>query len=137
MVPGGGGEDKAKLAHANSGAATTFGGEVMTRPAQPGDAAARTSSGEDRTTPARGNANARTSLGSGVVRPQGTRIDWASLLQRVFLEHVLACPCGGQRRIVSDMQDRDAVVAILAHLGLPTEPPPIARARDPAELGFA
>ena len=70
------------------------------------------------------------------MRPQGVRIDWACLLKRVFFEDVLACPCGGRRRIVSDVQARSAVVAILTHLSLPTEPPPIARARDPAELGF-
>jgi hypothetical protein len=40
----------------------------------------------------------RTSLGGGVVQPVGARIDWASLLRRVYLEDVLACPCGGRRR---------------------------------------
>jgi len=33
------------------------------------------------------------------------------------LEDVLACPCGGRRRIVSDVQESRAVVAILTHLG--------------------
>jgi hypothetical protein len=37
---------------------------------------------------------------------------------------------------VSDVQESSAVVAILTHLGLPAEPPPIARARDPAEMTF-
>ena len=83
-----------------------------------------------------GSGSARTSLGHGVVRPQGARIDWASLLKRVFLEDVLACPCGGQHRIVSDVHERSAVIAIVAHLGLPTEPPPLARARDPAQMAF-
>jgi hypothetical protein len=45
---------------------------------------------------------------------------------------VLACPCGGRRAIVADIADRNVVVAILAHLGLPTEAPPIARAHRPA-----
>ena len=40
-------------------------------------------------------------------------------------------PCGGRRAIVADISERDVVVAILAHLGLPTEAPPIARARSP------
>ena len=80
---------------------------------------------------------ARTGLGNGVVRAKTARIDWASLLKRVFLEDVLACPCGGRRRIIADVDERSAVVAILAHLGLPTEPPPIARARDPGDDGFA
>jgi hypothetical protein len=73
----------------------------------------------------------RTSLGDAVVKPVGARIDWASLLKRTYLEDVLACPCGGRRYIVADIIERDVVVAILAHLGLPTEPPPIARARSP------
>ena len=59
------------------------------------------------------------------------RIDWASLLKRTYLEDVLACPCGGRRRIIADVTDPDVVVAILLHLRLPTEPPPIARARGP------
>jgi hypothetical protein len=79
---------------------------------------------------------ARALLGKGVVRPQGVRIDWASLLKRVFLQDALACPCGGRRPIVSDVQQSSAVVAILTHLGLPAEPPPFARARDRAEMTF-
>jgi hypothetical protein len=43
----------------------------------------------------------------------------------------LACPCGGRRAIVADISDSEVVVAILAHLGLPTEAPPMARARSP------
>jgi hypothetical protein len=66
------------------------------------------------------------------VKPAGGRIDWASLLRRIYLEDVLACPCGGRRRIIADISERDGIVAILAHLGLPTEPPPIARARSPS-----
>ena len=58
------------------------------------------------------------------------------MLKRVFLEDVLACPCGGRRRIVADEQEQSAVVAILRHLGLPTEAPPIARARAPIEMAF-
>jgi hypothetical protein len=71
------------------------------------------------------------SLASRVVMPVGARIDWASLLKRTFLEDVLACPCGGRRRILADVEHPAVIVAILAHLGLPTEPPPLARARTP------
>jgi hypothetical protein len=74
----------------------------------------------------------RTSLGDGVVRPGGSRIEWAQLLRRTYLVDVLACPCGGRRVIVSDISEREVIVAILAHLGLPTEAPPVARARSPA-----
>ena len=73
-----------------------------------------------------------TSLRSGVVPRVGARIDWASLLRRVYLEDVLACPCGGRRRVIGDINERDVAIAILTCLGLPTEAPPIARARSPA-----
>jgi hypothetical protein len=52
-------------------------------------------------------------LGAGVVSPCYARIDWASLLRRVYLEDVLACPCGGRRRIVDDVTDQQTVLAIL------------------------
>jgi hypothetical protein len=74
----------------------------------------------------------RTSLGAGIVKPVGARIDWASLLRRTYLEDVLACPCGGRRSVIADINDPSVVVAILVHLGLPAQPPPIARARSPS-----
>ena len=50
---------------------------------------------------------------------------------RLYLVDVLACPCGGRRAIVADLSDSEGVVALLAHLGLPIEAPPYARARSP------
>ena len=38
----------------------------------------------------------------------------------------------GRRSLVSDISERDVVVARLTHLKLPTEAPPLARARSPA-----
>jgi hypothetical protein len=73
----------------------------------------------------------RTSLGDGVVKLVGSRIEWAQLLRRIYLVDVLACPCGGRRAIVADISASEVVVAILAHLGLPPFAPPIARARSP------
>jgi hypothetical protein len=35
------------------------------------------------------------------------------------------------RNVRPDISEREAIVAILTHLGIPTEPPPIARAREP------
>ncbi|KYF83872.1 hypothetical protein BE20_00020 [Sorangium cellulosum] len=64
--------------------------------------------------------------------PGGSRIAWAQLLRRIYLVDVLACRCGGRRAYVADISDSEVVVAILAHLGLPTEAPPVARARSPA-----
>ena len=77
-------------------------------------------------------SGARTSLGAGIVPPVGARIDWASLLRRVYLVDILACPCGGRRSVVADINDPTVVAAILTHLGLPTEAPPLARARSPS-----
>ena len=57
---------------------------------------------------------------------------WAQLLRRIDWVDVLACPCGGRQAIVADVSNSEVVVAILAHLGLPTEAPAIARARSPA-----
>ena len=71
------------------------------------------------------------SLGTGVVPQPFARIDWASLLRRVFLEDVLRCPCGGRRRILSEVTEPAAVVTILEYLGLPARAPPVAAARDP------
>jgi hypothetical protein len=87
----------------------------------------------------RGAANAdpppphapRTALGAGLLDPGGARIPWADLLRRIYLEDVLACPCGGRRRVVANIDDPVVVSAILSHLGLPTEAPPLARARGP------
>jgi len=76
-------------------------------------------------------AASRTALASGVAKPVGQRIDWASLIRRTYLEDVLACPCGGRRYILADITEPEVVLAILQHLGLPTEPPPVARARSP------
>ncbi|WP_437651489.1 hypothetical protein [Sorangium sp. So ce362] len=71
-------------------------------------------------------------MAPSVVLPVYARIAWASLLRLVYLEDVLACPCGGRRRLVADISEREAIVAILTHLGILTVPPPIARARDPS-----
>jgi hypothetical protein len=41
-------------------------------------------------------------------------------------------PVHRDRRILADLSARDAIVAILAQLGLPMEAPPFARARSPS-----
>ena len=77
----------------------------------------------------------RTSLGEGVVKAAGTRIEWAPLLGRMDRVDVLACLCGGRRTIVAEISERNVVVAILEHLKLPTEALPLARAGSPAFEG--
>jgi len=62
------------------------------------------------------------------------RVDWATLLRRSFSVDVLECPkCHGRLRMVAVITEREPVRRILAHLGIPTEPPPVARARDPTD----
>jgi len=65
------------------------------------------------------------------VREPSTRIDWAELLKRVHDVDALACPCGGRLKFVALILDEDPARAILESLHLPSEPPPIARARSP------
>ena len=70
-------------------------------------------------------------------RRPDAKIPWAELLQRVFLEDVLACPCGGRRTVIAFITKRTVVKAILEHLGLPTTGPPIAPARSTAPPDLA
>jgi hypothetical protein len=59
------------------------------------------------------------------------RIDWATLLKRVHDVDSLACPCGGRLKFVEIITETSTVQEVLASMGLPTELPPIARARSP------
>jgi hypothetical protein len=55
-------------------------------------------------------------------------------MRRVHLIDVLTCPyCRGRRTLLAAIFDQDAIQKILAHLGLPTEPPALAKARAPPE----
>ncbi len=67
-----------------------------------------------------------------------TRTSWAELMKRVFELDVLICPhCGGPRKLIALLTDGLVVRKILAHLGLPTEPPALAPARAPPEPELA
>jgi hypothetical protein len=59
------------------------------------------------------------------------RIDWATLLKRVWNVEALACPCGGRLKFVALVTDESKTRRALEKAGLPAEPPPIARARSP------
>jgi hypothetical protein len=63
---------------------------------------------------------------------------WAELMRRVFSIDVLVCPrCGGRLRILCAIHPPEAIHQILECLGLPSRPPPIARALpDPEIEGF-
>jgi hypothetical protein len=58
------------------------------------------------------------------------RIDWATLLKRVYDLDALACPCGGRLRFVEVVTEAERARALLEQLGLHTAPP-VARARSP------
>ena len=66
-------------------------------------------------------------------RPRA-RHSWAELMRRVFEIDVLTCShCGGPRKLLAAIFDPGAIQRILAHLGLPGEPPAMAKARAPPE----
>jgi hypothetical protein len=66
------------------------------------------------------------------------RLDWASLLRRVYDADVTRCPrCDGRLEVIAFLTDPDVVRAILEHLGLlpgskPRAPPASAAAFDTA-----
>ena len=58
-------------------------------------------------------------------------------MQRVFAVDVLHCKhCGGRRKLIALITDAVVVRKILDHLGLPSEPPILARARVSEDLAF-
>ncbi len=70
---------------------------------------------------------------AGAVRPR--HVAWAELLRRTFGLDVLACPdCGGRLRLVATIADPRVIARILAHLGLPLEPPGPVPPRQPSWL---
>jgi hypothetical protein len=63
-----------------------------------------------------------------------SRLPWAELFRRVFREDLLACPrCPARMEVLAAITAPDAVDAILTHLGLATQPPPMAPARAPPQ----
>jgi hypothetical protein len=63
---------------------------------------------------------------------RAARYAWAMLLARIYEVFPLLCPrCGAEMRIIAFIIDRAIVRDILAHLGKPSAPPPIAPARGP------
>ncbi|MFO0610915.1 MAG: hypothetical protein U0324_47570, partial [Polyangiales bacterium] len=58
----------------------------------------------------------------GACRAQGTagRIDWATLMHRVWGWDVLACPrCDSRMKFIAVIKDCEVIVRILTHGGLP------------------
>ena len=69
------------------------------------------------------------------LKRSGRWLDWASLLRRVFLAEMLACACGGTRRVIAQIEAGPTARKILRHLGLPDAGPELAPARlDQADV---
>ncbi len=61
--------------------------------------------------------------------PRPRNYSWAELMRRIWSIDVLQCPrCGARMRILAAIHAPDAIRKILDCLGLPSRPPPIARA---------
>ena len=58
---------------------------------------------------------------------------WAMLIARIYERLPLKCHCGQSLKIIAFITQPVVVEKILDHLGEPTQPPPIAPARDPPE----
>lgn len=64
----------------------------------------------------------------------GRNSKWADLLKRIFLVEALSCPrCGGQMKVIANIDDPEVIHKILSHLGLPTS----ATATKPAKPSYA
>lgn len=85
-----------------------------------------------------GEGSAESAAGSNEVErrcSRAARMWWSELVQRVFLEDVLRCPCGGRRRILAMIFNPISIERVLRHLGLPHEPMPRAPPR-PLQVGL-
>jgi len=78
-----------------------------------------------------------------ILEPQGNqkafRKSWARLIQKIYEVDPLICPkCQGKMRIISAIDDRQVIRAILEHLGLwlvRSRPPP--KIHDPPIMEYA
>jgi len=71
----------------------------------------------------------------GLLYAATLRLDWATLLRRTFEVDVLACrQCGGRLRVLGAVTNPAMVRLVLESVGMPTEAPRAAPARDPTEL---
>jgi hypothetical protein len=71
----------------------------------------------------------------GALYAAAPRLDWATLLRRCFETDVLACSsCGGRLRVLGEITEPGAVRLVLESLGMATDAPEPARARDPTDM---
>jgi len=60
-------------------------------------------------------------------------IPWAELLRRVHGVDVLRCSCGWRRKVLAYVTAKEEIRQSLERLGLWTDPPKVARAREPPQ----
>jgi hypothetical protein len=73
-------------------------------------------------------------LRDGALLAASPYVDWATLMRRSFDVDVLACArCGGRLHLLAVITETESVRRLLAHLGLSSDAPPLARARDPTD----
>jgi uncharacterized protein YbaR (Trm112 family) len=71
----------------------------------------------------------------GLLCAASPRVDWPTLLRRSFDVDVLECPsCRGRLRVLGEVTERTMVRLMLDRLGMPTNAPRAASARDPTGL---
>jgi hypothetical protein len=51
-------------------------------------------------------------------RDESTKMTWAECQKRAFLWDVLACKCGGRRKVIAAVRDRKQIERFLQHLEL-------------------
>ena len=61
-------------------------------------------------------------------------LNWSELLRRVFAIDILACPCGGRRKVIAFITNPNVARKILDHIGLPSAPPQAMLARAPPQI---
>ncbi len=64
---------------------------------------------------------------------EGSYIPWAELLKHVYRIDVLECPCGGRREVKAHVKEPEKIREVLEHLGLWSEAPKAAKAREPPQ----
>ncbi len=68
----------------------------------------------------------------GALYASQSRVDCATLMRRTFGFDVTVCPsCHGRMRVQSAITDAAVARRILDHLGVPSDVPEAAQARDP------
>jgi hypothetical protein len=73
-------------------------------------------------------------LHDGALLAATAYVDWAMLMRRSFDVDVLACAkYGGRLRVLAVITEPEPVRRFLAHLGMTSDAPPLARARDPTD----